>query len=158
MAVLQAARQAVTAINQALTMEAATTALSAAPASSGSDAANVVESAESAKSQGDQPVGTEISTEEKAELEAALNRDQVLELLAPLGKDADESVASTSRAALAAWQEASRKKIIIGRGTRQASASLAGGALQRAAHRVSVERSVVRSFGSPGGVSSDAPG
>lgn len=148
MAVVRAARTSVAAIKQALAAEHATTSTAATSASSGYDSAGVDGSGEASKTQGEQPVAADLSVgelaEREAEREAALNRDQVAERLVSIGADVDASLASAGRAALAAWQEASRKSIIRGRGTRQAEASSARSALQRTVRQVAVEGSVTR--------------
>ena len=149
-AVVNAARQAVVAIKQAVRKEETTLTTAATPSRAGNDRASAEDSAEP------QPMArVEISSAEPAELEPALDRDQVEELLAPFGRDVDASLALASRSALSAWQEASRKKIILGRGTRQAESSSARGALQRAVHQVAVEGTVARSFQNWGSASTD---
>ena len=144
MAVVDAARQAVIAIKQALLQKKGVLTTAATSDCSSSGDASAVDSAETATLQGEQSAAE--PTTDQEELEAALDRDQVKELLAPFANDLDTSLASASQAALSAWQEASRKKIIIGRGTRQAEASSARGALQRSVRRVALEGSVARNF------------
>lgn len=144
MAVVDAARKAVIAIKKVLPKKEAVLPTAATADRDHNGRGSLVDAAESAITPGEQSA-VELSTEQ-AELEPALDRDQVEELLAPFGKDLDASLASASQAALSAWQEASRKKIIIGRGTRQAEATSATGALQRSVRRVAVEGSVARSF------------
>jgi hypothetical protein len=91
-------------------------------------------------------VKAELSKDALAELEAALTRDEVAEFLIPFSDDMDPLVQKASSEALKAWQEAARKKVITGRGTRQAQASSAKEALQKAVRRVAVKGSVVRGF------------
>ena len=144
MAVVDAARKAVIAIKKALPKKMAVRPTAATPDSESHAGASMEVAAESTTTPGEQSA-MDLSTEH-SELEPALDRDQVNELLLPLSKDLDASLASASQAALSAWREASRKKIITGRGTRQAEASSARGALQRSVRRVVVEGSVARGF------------
>jgi hypothetical protein len=149
-AVVNAAKRAVVAIKQAISeaeaSSKATAVADGAPPEEQQAQEQKQEEPSSSSSSSSSGVKAELSKDALAELEAALTRDEVAEFLIPFSDDMDPLVQKASSEALKAWQEAARKKVITGRGTRQAQASSAKEALQKAVRRVAVKGSVVRGF------------